>query len=101
MGWHLGPVQARSVVMTEVVSLVHEVHLIQDGHGISEIILGVFRVAEGMLNPCGDCHDEVHEEKRNQHEYDPNSPFVNKDSSEINAVPRYSPQHTFSVLFLV
>src|SRR6266851_8915640 len=34
MGGHLGPVQARSVVMTEVVSFVHEVHLIKNGHGI-------------------------------------------------------------------
>src|SRR5258707_14007603 len=51
MGGHLGPVQARSVVMTEVVSFVHEVHLVKDGHGIYKIILGMFRVTEGMLNP--------------------------------------------------
>ena len=51
MGRHLGPVQARSVVMTEVVSFVHEVHLIKDGHGICKIILGMFRVTEGVLNP--------------------------------------------------
>src|SRR5713226_5364162 len=65
MGRHLGPVQGRSVVMTEVVSFVHEVHLIKDGHGIYKIILWMFRVTEGVLNPRGDCHDRVHGEKRN------------------------------------
>ena len=64
-GWHLGPVQAGSVVMTEVVSLVHEVHVIKDGHSICKIILGMFRVTEGVLNLRGNCHDEVHAEKRN------------------------------------
>src|SRR6266849_1511770 len=59
MSRHLGPVQPRSVVMTEVVSFVHEVHLIKDGHGICKIIFGILRVTEGVLNPGGDCHDEV------------------------------------------
>lgn len=51
MSGHLGPVQAGSVVMTEVVPFVHEVHVIKDGHGIYKIILGMFRVTEGVLNP--------------------------------------------------
>jgi len=51
MGGHLGPVQARPVVMAEVVSFVHEVHLVKDGHGIYKIVSGMFRVTEGVLNP--------------------------------------------------
>jgi hypothetical protein len=51
MSRHLGPMQARSVVMTEVVTFVHEVHLVKDGYGIYKIILGMFRVTEGVLNP--------------------------------------------------
>src|ERR1700739_1301380 len=62
MGRHLGPMQARSVVMTEVVSFVHEVHLIKDGYRIYKIILGMIRVTEGMMNPSGNRHDEVHGE---------------------------------------
>src|SRR6266850_7038718 len=84
MDWHVGPVKASAVVMTEVVSFVHEVHLTHNGHGISEIILRTFRVTESVLDPCGDCVDEIHAEKRNQHEHRPNSPIVNKDSSEVS-----------------
>jgi hypothetical protein len=60
MGRHLGPVQPRSVVMTEVVSLVHEVRLITERHGSCKIILGMFRITEGVLHPSGDCHNEIH-----------------------------------------
>jgi hypothetical protein len=91
MDWHLGPVEASTVVMAEVVSFVHEVHLIDKGHGISEKIFGTFWVTESVLHPCGDCVDEIHAEKRNQHEHRPNSPIVNKDSSEVSIVARHSP----------
>src|SRR6267142_786894 len=89
--WHLGPVKAGTVVMAEVVSLVQEVHLTHNGHGISEIIFRTFWVTEGVLDPCGDCVDEIHAEKRDQHEHRPNSPIVNKDSSEVSIVTRHSP----------
>jgi hypothetical protein len=82
MDWHLGPVKASTVVMAEMVSFVHEVHLIDKGHRISEIIFRTFRVTESVLDPCGDCVDEIHAEKRNQHEHRPNSPIVNKNSYE-------------------
>lgn len=65
MARHLCPVQARAVVMAEVIPLVHEVHFINDGHGMREIIFGIFRVAEGVLHPGGDGHNEVHGEKWN------------------------------------
>src|SRR6266403_2915006 len=91
MDRHLGPVKAGTVVMAEVVSFVHEVHLIHNGHGISEIIFRTLRVTESVLDPCGDCVDEIHAEKRNQHEYRPDSPIVNKDSSEVSIVARHSP----------
>src|SRR5216684_1715947 len=68
MDWHLGPVKASTVVMAEVVSFVHEVHLIHNGHRISEIILRTFWVTESVLDPCGDCVDGIHAEKRNQHQ---------------------------------
>src|ERR1700730_18108226 len=100
MGRHFGPVQTRSVVMTEMVPFVHEVHLINDCDGIHEIIFGMSRVTESVLNPRGDCHDEVHAEKRNQHEKEPNSPIVNEDSSEIEEVPRHSPQHASLILYI-
>src|ERR1700722_16877089 len=100
MGRHLGPVQARSVVMTEVVSLVHEVHVVDDSHGIYKIVFGIFRVTEGVLNPRGDRHYGVHGEKRNQHEQDSNSPIVSKDSAEINEVPRHPPFQSVPVLFI-
>src|SRR6266566_800973 len=100
MDWHLGPVEAGTVVMAEVVSLVHEVHLIHNGHGISEIILRTFWVTESVLDPCGDCVDKIHAEKRNQHEHRPNPPIVNKDSSEVSIVARHSPEHASSVLFI-
>src|SRR5260370_24306518 len=51
MDWHLGPVKAGTVVMAEVVSFVHKVHLIQNGHGISKIIFNMFWVAESVLHP--------------------------------------------------
>jgi hypothetical protein len=44
-------VQARSVVMAKVITLVHEVHVVINGYGIYKIILGMFLIAEGMLNP--------------------------------------------------
>src|SRR5215510_14317661 len=78
MDWHLGPVKARTVVMTEVVTFVHEVQLIHNGHGIREIIIGAFWITISVLDPCGDCVDEIHAENRNQHEHRPNSPIVNK-----------------------
>src|SRR5256886_9288862 len=100
MNWHLGPVKTGTVVMAEVVSFVHEVHLIHNGHGIGEIIFRTFRVTEGVPDPCGDCVDEIYAEKRNQYEHRPNSPIVNKDSSEISVVARHSPQHAPSALFI-
>ena len=100
MGWHLSPVQAGSMVMAEVVPLVHEVHVIKDGHSIYKIIFGMLRITEGVLNPRGDRHDEVHGEKRNQDVYDSNSPIINKDSGEIDEVSRYSPQHSSLVLYI-
>ena len=42
MGRHLGPVQASSVVMTKVVSFVHEVDLIKNGYGMRKVVLGLF-----------------------------------------------------------
>jgi hypothetical protein len=65
MGGHLGPVQARAMVMTEVVAFVHEVYVIEDGYGIYKIIIGLIRITEGVLNPRCDGHYEVHGEKRN------------------------------------
>src|SRR5713226_1318965 len=100
MDWHLGPVKAGTVVMAEVVPFVHEVHLIHNGHGISEIILRTFWVTESVLDPCGDGVDEIHAEKRNQHEHRPNSPIANKDGSEVSVVARHSPEHASSVLFI-
>src|SRR5260370_17054729 len=38
MGGHLGPMQAGPVGMTEGVSLFHEVHFIETGHGINKLI---------------------------------------------------------------
>src|SRR5277367_630447 len=88
---HLGPVQASSVVMTQVVSFVHEVDLIKNGYRMRKVVFGLFRVVEGVLDPCDYCRDEVHAEKRNQHEQDPNSPVVDSDSSEVGIIPRHSP----------
>jgi hypothetical protein len=42
MDRHLGPVKASTVVMAEMVSFVHEVHLMHKSHGIGEIILRTF-----------------------------------------------------------
>src|SRR5712671_1704213 len=100
MDRHLGPVQASSVVMTKVVSFVHEVDLIKNGYSMRKVVLGPFRVVKSVLDPCGYCRDEVHAEKRNQHEHDPNSPVVDSDSSEVGTVPRYTPQQASSVLFI-
>src|SRR5262249_34796500 len=83
--------------MTEVVSFVHEVDFIQNGHGMRKIILGMFRVIESVLDPCDDCGDEVHAKKRNQHEHGPNSPIVDEDSSEVGPVACYAPEQASSV----
>src|SRR5258706_5405618 len=62
VGWHLAPVKPGAVVMAEVVSFVHEVHLIHHGYRIREIIFRTFRVTKSVLDPCGDCVDEIHRE---------------------------------------
>src|SRR5258708_11449774 len=100
MDWHLGPVKASSMVVAQVVSFVQEVHLIHNRHGIRKIILRTFWITESVLDPCGDCVDEIHAEKRNQDEHSPNSPVVNKDRSEVSIVARHSPVHASPVLFI-
>src|ERR1700691_5902617 len=100
MGGHLGPVQAGTVVMAQVVAFVHEVQLVEERNGICKIIFGMFRVAEGVLHPCGERHDEVHAQQRNQHVHDSNSPIVNKDSGEEEVVSRHAPQNSAAVFFV-
>src|SRR5271165_3569893 len=100
MRWHLGPVKAGTVVMAEVVSLVHEVHLVHNRNGIYKIIFGMLWITEGVLHPCGDGIDEIHAQKWNQDEQRPNSPVVDKDSCEVSIVARHSPEHALSVLFI-
>ena len=52
--------QARTVVMAEVVAFIHEVQLIKQRHGIRKKILGTFRIVESMLHPSSDRRDGVH-----------------------------------------
>src|ERR1700689_1076092 len=100
MGGHLGPVQAGTVVMAQVVAFVHEVQLVEERHGVCKIIFGMFRIAEGVLHPGGERHDEVHAEQGNQHVHDSNSPIVNKDSGEEEVVSRHAPQNSAAVFFV-
>src|ERR1700746_380876 len=86
--------------MTEMVSLVYEIHLIHNGHGIGEIVFRTFGITESVLDPRSDGVDAIHAQKRNQHEHGPNSPIVNKDSSEVSIVARHSPCHAPWVLFI-
>src|SRR6202167_1158152 len=97
---HLGPVQAGTVVMAQVVAFVHEVQLVEERHGVCKIIFGMFRIAEGVLHPGGERHDEVHAEQGNQHVHDSNSPIVNKDSGEEEVVSRHAPQNSAAVFFV-
>lgn len=101
MGRHFGPVKPSTVVMAEMVPFVHEVHLIYDRHRIREIVLGMIWITESVLDPCGNCIDEIHAEKRNQDEHGPNSPIVNKDNREIRIVAGHSPEHALSILFVM
>src|SRR5258708_19922333 len=55
--WHLGPVKTGTVVMAEVVSLVQEVHLTHNGHGIRKIIFGTFWATKTVPDPS---HDSIH-----------------------------------------
>src|SRR6266850_1771430 len=69
--------------MTKVVSFVHEVNLIKNGYGIRKVVLRLFRVVKSVLDPCGYCRDEVHAEKRNQHEHDPSDPVPERFHTDI------------------
>src|SRR5258708_20998025 len=86
--------------MTEMISFVHEVALIKNGYGMRKVVLGPFRVVKGVLDPCDYCRDEVHAEKRNQHEHGRNSPVVDSDSREVGIVPRHTPYQASSILFI-
>src|SRR5207247_10870107 len=66
MDWHLGPVKAGAVMMAEVVSFVHEVHLIHNGYGIGEIISRTFRVTESEQDPIGGSADASNPAHRQQ-----------------------------------
>src|SRR5271155_465572 len=92
--------QAGTVVMTEVVTLVHEVHFVIDGDGVGEIILGALRVVKSVLDPGGHGHDEIHDEKGNQDVGNADSPVINKNGCEVNCVEGDSPQHAATVLVL-
>ncbi len=63
MGGEFGPVEAGAGVMAEVVAFVHEVDVVEDGDGAGEVVVGMLGIAEGMLHPGSDGHDEVHGEK--------------------------------------
>jgi len=87
------------VMMAEVVSFVHEVHLIHNGHGIGEIIFRMFRVTEAcwthaVMALMNSCREE--EPARTW----PQFSNRNKHSSEVSIVARHSPKHASSVLFI-
>src|SRR3974390_960949 len=100
MDGHFAPMQTRAVVVAEVVSLVHKVHLIHDGNRIREIIIGPLRVTESVLNPCGDGINEIHAENGNQNKEYPDSPVVNKDGRAVGVKAGPPSQHPPTV-FLV
>src|ERR1700722_6648977 len=78
--------------MTKVVPFVHEVDLIKNGYGMRKIVLGLFRVVKGVLDPRDYCREEVHAEKRNQHEHGRDSPVVDSDTPEEGIVRRQPPK---------
>src|SRR5215468_3659677 len=62
---HLGPVKTGTMVMAKMITFIHEVDLVHDGHGICKIVVGTFWVTESVLNPCGNGIDKIHAKKRN------------------------------------
>ena len=90
MAGHFGPMETRTVMVTEVVSFIHKVHLVHDSNSVREIIIRPLWVTERVLDPRGDGVDEIHAENRNQYVKHPNSPVVDKDQRAVAVETRHS-----------